>query len=200
MIYLSGAVIPYLRHPKLGFLCTPNQWNRLPSDNVILAADNGCYSNPQTYTDVRYLKFLQRMPLDRTLFATAPDVLGSHEQTVDLAIPMLRRIRELGFNAAFVAQDGWIEETTPWAEFDTIFIGGTTEFKFRAGRDAVLAAHRHGKKAHMGRVNGLGRLRAAIGIGCDSADGNCLKFAPKNNWLRVLNWLDTITAQPELRV
>lgn len=134
------------------------------------------------------------------LFATAPDVYGDHAATVERSLPMLRAIRDLGCKAAFVAQDGWQTETTPWDEFDALFVGGTTEFKFRAGRDAVFAAKARGKWTHMGRVNGIDRLRAAVGIGCDSADGTFLKFGPNTNWPRLTRWLDTITHQPELAV
>jgi hypothetical protein len=120
--------------------------------------------------------------------------------TVELAIAMLRRIRELGHRAAFVAQDGWQEATTPWDEFDALFVGGSTAFKFRGGRDAVFAAKRRGKWAHMGRVNSLERLRAAAAIGCDSADGTFLRFAPAGNWSRMTAWFDAMETQPGLAV
>jgi len=50
----------------------------------------------------------------------------------------------------------------------------------------------------MGRVNSLDRLRAAIGIGCKSADGTFLKFGPNINWPRLKRWLDHIIEQPEM--
>jgi hypothetical protein len=177
----------------------PDMWNKTP-DNAMLAVDNACFNNPSKYSDARYEAYLAKMPLDRTLFATAPDVLGNHAQTVERSVPMLKRLRELGFNAAFVAQDGWDEKTTPWQEFDVLFVGGSTEFKFRGGRDAVAEAKKRGKQAHMGRVNSLDRLRASIGIGCDSADGTCLRFGPDKNWPHLLYWLEHTTNQPEMAV
>jgi hypothetical protein len=199
VIYLSGCMAP-TRHPRLGFLMTPDRGDVIPADEVLVAADSGCYANPENYTDERYLAKLDRMPRERTLFATAPDVLGDHAATIERAVPMLRVIRALGLKAAFVAQDGWSETNTPWEEFDAMFIGGSTEFKFRGGREAVFAAHLRGKWAHMGRVNSLGRLRAAVGIGCNSADGNFLRFAPKENWQRMCRWFDAIDRQRELAV
>lgn len=173
--------------------------NRIP-ENVFVAADNACFNNPSQYTDARYEALLHKMPPHRTLFASAPDVLGSHLATVDKSIPMLRRIRFLGLKSAFVAQDGWDEETTPWDEFDAIFVGGSTEFKFRGGREAVVAAKKRHKWTHMGRVNSLDRLRAAVGIGCDSSDGTYLKFGPDKNWPKLKYWLDHITEQPGMAV
>lgn len=198
MIFLSGAIIRH-RHERLGFLVTPDMGNKIPEDTW-LAADNACFNNPARYSDDRYEAFLAKMPNNRTLFAPAPDVLGNHAATVERAIPMLRRIRALGHKSAFVAQDGWGEDTTPWDEMDAIFIGGSTEFKFRGGRDAVAAAKKRGLWAHMGRVNSLDRLRASVGIGCDSADGTYLKFGPDVNWQRLKYWLDHITTQTAMAI
>jgi hypothetical protein len=200
MIYLSGKSNTHLRHPRLGFLLVLGDTRPLPNGHSPLAADNGCFKRPQAYSDKAYAKFLARLPRARALFATAPDVLGDHNATVDRAIPALRMIRDIGIPAAFVAQDGWRDESTPWDEFDALFIGGSTEFKFRHGRDAVLAANRRHKWCHMGRVNSLDRLRAAVGIGCHSADGTFIAFGPDRNGPKMLRWLDSITAQPELAV
>jgi hypothetical protein len=198
VIYLSGCIVKE-RHERLGFMITPDMGNRVPHDAMV-AADNACFNNPEAYTDARYERLLHKMPRSRTLFATAPDVLGSHRDTVERSGPMLRRIRFLGLPSAFVAQNGWEEETTPWDDLDTLFVGGSTDFKFRGGRDAVRAAKRRGKWAHMGRVNSFERLRAAAAIGCDSADGTFIKFGPDKNLPKVLRWLDSLSAQPGLAV
>ncbi len=198
MIYLSGHVCKQ-RHPRLGFLLSLDVAYRVP-DDCLVAVDNSCFSNPAQYSDAKYEAYLRRMPKHRTLFAPAPDVLGSHEATVGRSIPMLRQIRKIGLPAAFVAQDGWSEHDTPWDELDVLFVGGSTHFKFRGGRDAVIAARQRGKLTHMGRVNSLDRLRAAVGIGCNSTDGTFLKFGPDANWPRLKYWLDHITNQPEMSI
>ena len=179
----------------LGFLLTPDMGNKVPED-CIVAGDNACFSNPEDYSDDRFLTFLEKMPRDRTLFAVAPDVLEDHVTTIERSIPMCREIRKLGFKAAFVAQDGF--DDAPWDEFDCLFVGGSTGFKFRGGRHAVKAAKQHGKSTHMGRVNSLDRLRAAVGIGCDSADGTYLKFGPDTNAPKLLRWLETINEQHQM--
>jgi hypothetical protein len=193
MIYLSGHVSS-VRAPDLGFMLTPNMRNRLPED-VRWAADNGRFSAPEKYTDQRYLSWLDRHDASRCLFATAPDVLADHDATVCLSLPVLGRIRAVGYKAAFVAQDGWCEATTPWDDFDVLFLGGTTKFKLSCG-DAINAAHRRGKPIHMGRVNSYRRLRVAAAMGCASADGTFLKFGPDVNTPRLLGWFDSL--QPML--
>jgi len=196
MTYLSG-VITEQRHPMLGFLVTPDMGVRLPPDTK-LAADNSCFSNPADYNDARYERFLLTLPTDRTLFATAPDVVADHEATIARSVPMLRLIRALGLPAAFVAQDGWAEDNTPWDEFDVLFVGGTDHFKFRGGQAAVVAAKQRGKRTHMGRVNGFNRLSGAAALGIDSVDGTFLKFGPDKNWPRLVRWFDKLNEQREL--
>jgi hypothetical protein len=196
MIYLSGHV-GAMRHSRLGVMLTPDNRHAVP-DGAAFAIDNGCFTNPGRYSDERYLQYLSRFPADRCLFATAPDVVGDHVATVERSLPMLRRIRAAGFPAAFCAQDGWAEDTTPWGEFDVLFVGGSTGFKFRDGRLAVYAAKRRGKRAHMGRVNSGTRLAAAAAIGCDSADGNFLRFGPTVNTPRLAAWLDRLVREPML--
>ena len=177
----------------LGFMNTPQMANTMPPD-AIWAADNGRFSAPEKYTDDGYLGWLMEQPSERCLFAVAPDVLADHLATIELSRPLFPRIRAAGYRAAFVAQDGWSESDTPWDEFDVLFVGGTTEFKLGRGCDAVMAARARGKRTHMGRVNSFSRLRLAAAVGCDSADGTFLKFAPDINEPRMLRWLNQLSA------
>jgi hypothetical protein len=197
MIYLSGVVRPGLRHPMLGFMNTPQMANTIPA-GVTWAADNGCFSNPGAYTDSGYLGWLIQQDNKHCLFATAPDVLADHAATVVRSRPLLPRLRRLGYQTAFVAQDGWNEYTTPWDALDVLFIGGTDAFKLGAGANAIAAAKHRGKRVHMGRVNSYRRLRLATVLGCDSADGTFLKFAPDTNVLRMLGWFERVITQPHL--
>jgi hypothetical protein len=184
MIYLSGTIRPALKHT-------------MPPD-VPWGADSGRFNAPQLYSDDSYLEWLRAQPIERCLFATAPDVLTDHAATVELSRPMFSRIRDLGYPVAFVAQDGWGEETTPWDEFDILFVGGSNEFKLSRGGEAVAVSLRRGKKAHMGRANSYRRLRLALLLGCDTADGTFLKFSPDINELRMLRWFERLQAEPIL--
>ena len=185
--YLSGSVVSF-RHESLGFMITPQMGNGIP-EGVIWAADNGRFNAPEKYTDTGYLAWLEsRSHSANCIFATAPDVVGDHEATVEMSCPLFKSIREVGYRPAFVAQDGWRDETTPWDQFDALFIGGSTEFKLATGILAGLAARRRGKWVHMGRVNSFKRLAIAKRNGCHSADGTFLKWGAKNNVPRMLKW------------
>ena len=112
---------------------------------------------------------------DHLLFAMAPDVPFDWAETLRLSRPWLRRIRRMGCPVALCAQEGMTMGSIPWDEFDCLFIGGADAFKEGPlVRDACREASRRGKWVHMGRVNGLRRLRIALEFGVDSVDGTYL--------------------------
>jgi hypothetical protein len=183
----------------LGFITTPRGCHVIP-DWARWGADNGRFSAPQDYTDAKYLAWLARQNAATCLFATAPDVLADHAATVAISRPLFPQLRAIGYRAALVAQDGWSDATTPWDEFDALFIGGTTKFKLSLGGEAIRIGRKRGKHVHMGRVNSYRRLRVAAALGCHSADGTFLKFAPDINEPRLLRWLDQLHSQPIIKL
>lgn len=194
MLYLSGVL-----RPDMPGMVTPRMGQQ-PPDGQPWAADNGRFNSPHEYSDEGYLAWLEKMRphADRCLFATAPDVVGDAAATLALSLPMLPKIRAAGYPAAFVAQDGLTIETTPWDEFDCLFVGGTTEWKLsEVAYQLAAEAKRRGKWTHMGRVNSWQRFRAAAAAGYDSADGTYLRFDPSQKRLgkqRIETWTETVLA------
>ena len=186
----------------LSMIATPAQGNPVP-EGVEWCADNGCFGKGYP-GDAKWLAWLASYSdeqISRCRFATAPDVVGDAAATLERSLPFLPKIRALGYPAAFVAQDGIEDTRIPWAEFDALFIGGSTEFKLghQAWRAAVNAKAR-GKWVHMGRVNSQKRLEYAAAIGCDSADGTYLTFGPDVNLPNVLAWLRKVNQQTALEI
>jgi hypothetical protein len=68
-----------------------------------------------------------------------------------------------------------------------------------AAADLAAEARARGLTVHMGRVNSLRRLRYAAAIGCHSADGTCLTYAPQQNLPRLLSWLDQVNQPGDAR-
>lgn len=196
MIYLSGAV-----RPDMPAMLTPRMGQRPPPGQV-WAADNGRFNSPHEYTDAKYLAWLNKMPVDTCLFATAPDVVGDAWATLEMSRPMLPRIRALGYPVAFVGQDGLEGLTVPWDAFDCLFVGGTTKWKLSEDAYSLAReAKRRGKWTHMGRVNSWQRFRAAAAAGYDSADGTYLRFDPTQKRLgkrRIETWTDEAIQNPGL--
>lgn len=192
-MYLSGK---YTSDKEIGSLRTFNGWSRKDIPGV-WAADNGCFNQPDKYTNEGYLTWLAKLDPENCLFATAPDVVGDAAATRARAYPMLSKIRELGFKAAYVVQDGETPDQVDWDQLDAIFIGGSTEWKLSdAAADLAREAKKRGKWVHMGRVNSLKRIRFAQSIGCDSVDGTYLAFAPEKNEARLKFWMKSIKQQP----
>lgn len=191
MLYLANPCTPQvvaaMSDGLIGYLDTPAQGNARP-DGLAWAADNGCFGRGYPGDDA-WVAWLGSMDPTGCLFATAPDVVGDAAATLARSLPWLPRIRELGYPAALVAQDGLESLPVPWDAFDVLFIGGTTSWKLgRHARALVAQAKARGKRVHMGRVNSERRYRYALAIGCDSADGTFLTFGPDLNLPHVLAW------------
>ena len=219
MLYLANPSTAGVRDAmaagQLGAIMSPRQGNRLPGA-ALFAIDNNCGpgKNGQPGTaypgDERYIGLLKDLadaegadPCDLDsrwcLFAAAPDVVGDAAATLRRSRRMLDWIRYAGFPVALVAQDGLEHLAVPWDDFDALFIGGSTSWKLgAAARGLAAEAKRRGKWVHMGRVNSLKRLRYADAIGCDSADGTYLTYAPDSNLPRLLGWLREIHSQTAL--
>lgn len=193
MMYLSGCITPALitaQSAYLGVMYQPGMGNQLPP-GLPWAADNGCYAQGERFDVQLFLHWLDGLTRDGCLFAVAPDVVGDMVATLARSLPMLPRIRGLGFKAALVGQDGAELVSIPWGEFDTWFIGGSTTWKLSPkSRDLALEAKRRGKWVHMGRVNSYQRVQIAYSWRCDSVDGTYLKFGPRTNWPTLLSWLE----------
>lgn len=209
-MYLTGAsnsaVRAVARARGIGLLLRPGAgYQHQTPEYAAWAADNGQYTAVGTPpTDAEWWTWLERLVAvagPGGLFATAPDVLrvtqgpqgptvvGDAAATLARSLPWLRRIRGLGLPAALVAQDGAEDLDLPWAEFDVLFLGGSTGWKLGPRAAALTgAALDNGLRVHMGRVNSARRVRLAASWGVSTVDGTYLAFAPDRNLPRLLSW------------
>jgi hypothetical protein len=206
MIYLSGATkLENIGKREdvglmLGYRGAGLSHSRSILNRTVWAADNGCFSNPELDPE-DFLKWLKKLSsgLTKCLFAVAPDVVADPIETWIRSKPILPKIRNLGYKAALVAQDGMEDRPVSWESFDTLFIGGSTEWKLSEGAFYLLnEARRRGKWTHMGRVNSRRRLRIAVTAGCDSVDGTLLCFAPDRRFRQLSGWMTELQRQPFL--
>lgn len=197
-MYLSGAVRTEILGMRrdLGLILTPMMGNNPDLSATRWAADTGCFSQPERHSDEGYLDWLDKKPRETCLFATAPDVVADAEGTWERSKGMLPKIRELGFNAALVAQNGIEHMPVRWSSFDAVFIGGSTEWKLsQTAWEFCQEARAHGKWVHWGRVNSLRRMWRARKARADSADGTFIAFAPDILLPQVCKWLDRVNSQ-----
>lgn len=193
MLYFANPVsvdaVAHMRAGTLGFIDTPAQRVARPA-GVAWCADNGCYGKGWP-GPARWWQWLVDNAADAATcqFATAPDVVGDARATLAASAPWLPRIRQLGYPAALVAQDGLELAPVPWDAFDVLFVGGSTGWKLGAPARALIAeAKRRGKRVHVGRVNSRRRWDYCAALGVDSCDGTMLVYGPTKYLPEVLGW------------
>jgi hypothetical protein len=189
MLYLSGVMHSI---PGVGFMQQPASRNTVPN-GMPWALDNGCFSG-----EFDNEGFMALVSPD-AMFCALPDVVADWAATLARSLPWIAPVRDRGGRPAIVLQDGCTPETVPWDEIDAVFVGGSTSWKLGDAVPGLVAeAKLRGKHAHMGRVNSLTRLRVAKVIGCDTADGTFLAWAPDFNAGRIQKWLRALHDQPML--
>jgi len=115
------------------------------------AADNGSFI--KKFDPDVFFPWLERMkPYKNTcLFIVVPDIIKDPAETFDSWNRWIKHFN--GWPTAYVAQDG--QENLPMpSEFNTLFIGGSTEWKTGQGAvDCIKQGQAMGKHIHIGRVN-----------------------------------------------
>lgn len=205
MVYLSGAINAHVTEggrPDVGIMLSPDMGNApRPLARLPFGLDNGCFAQGARFDPARWLAWLGALTPYRAncLFAVAPDVVGDAVATLDRSLPYLPMIRQLGYPAAFVTQDGCRSDLVPWDEIDALFVGGSDRWKLsEASWRLVAEANRRGLWTHVGRVNSFTRVKAAATAGAKSCDGTFLAFGPDANWPRLTRWLDALNEQPPM--
>lgn len=206
MIYLSGRLSASKIGDRLdigimlGYREGSLSHGRRHLEKILWAADNGCFTNPDLNVE-SYLQWLGKLSewRETCLFAVAPDVVADARATWERSREVLPKIREMGFPAALVAQNGIEDMAINWEAFDCLFIGGSTEWKLSSNAFWLCReAQKQGKWVHMGRVNSFRRMLQARFAGCNSTDGTQLVFAPDKRLAQLEKWLDFIHKQPVL--
>jgi hypothetical protein len=156
-------------HPDLiaGQLLTP--LTRYCNWGGVFAIDNGCFSPDWDASAFRALLRREEANLDRCLWVTAPDVVGSAYRTLEVFHLWYGEL--YAWPVAIVAQDGIDRVGIPWSCIVAMFIGGTDRFKEsdEAGH-VVRAAQIMGKQVHVGRVGGNRRYAKFAKLKCDTCD------------------------------
>jgi len=184
----SQAMVRFmLDNHEIGLMCQP--WGTRKVDaGWIWAADNGCFA--ETWSVEPWLRWLSRPhPRSGCLFASVPDVVGDHEQTLERWEEHSSTVRDLGYPVAFIAQDGAENGEMPWDEMNALFIGGTTDWKMSEAAFALAVMARDmGKWVHVGRVNSVSRLKYWRNV-AHSSDGTMLAYKPDEYAPRVRGWV-----------
>lgn len=163
--YLAG------RYPgRVGWLLSPDGWKE-PHDWLPYAFDNGAFpawDKQKPWDEAAFYTHCQRSRgrTHKPSWIAVPDVVADREATLRNWFAHSPRVAAYGVPLAFVAQDGMTPDDIP-PNASVVFIGGTTEWKWRNLRDWTGAFPR----VHVGRVNGERGLWACHEAGVESCDG-----------------------------
>jgi hypothetical protein len=127
------------------------------------AIDNAAFNQ---FKEGLYFKMLDRSKeYQKPIFIVCPDVVGCHDRTIALWNYYYPTLKEYDYPIAFVAQDGCTPELVP-DNADWIFIGGKDPWKMENIHKFIGE-----RPVHVGRVNGIGRLKYCESLGVASIDG-----------------------------
>jgi hypothetical protein len=168
-------------YEELGWMISVSGGWRNPNRNgksIPFALDNGQYHAPDQPPKgmklfppfYEMVKRCIRESLD-PLFIVAPDVPYHGDRTRELSRKHRRHLREYGWQGriAIAVQDGMGPDDLDG--YQAVFVGGSTEWKWRTAEMWCSEARARGMWSHVARVNTRGRIRHCIDIGADSADG-----------------------------
>jgi len=148
---------------------------RKPQDpKAHFAIDNGAFA---AFDYRRFLNLLALHHARRELcrFVAVPDVPYDARRTCEVFHHWQAEPALAGWPLAFVAQDGQEHLPIPWARINTLFVGGSSNWKLSGHAIACIkAAMALGKWVHVGRINTPGRYESFRELGADSCDGTGL--------------------------
>lgn len=155
----------------LGHLYSPGG-QRGPFAHLPYAIDNGAFSawsNNRPWDESAFRKLLDwalsaKIP---PMWVAVPDVVADAKKTLSNWDDWSRIVRDMGFKAALVVQDGMTPSDVQATEPDAVFIGGTTAWKY-LWLWRFCDSH---ELVHVGRVNGYRGASECYRAGAASCDG-----------------------------
>ena len=166
-------------------------WASRAVDNVPYAIDNGRFvacTKHKAWNMEDFYGLLDKAvaAINKPLFVTVPDVVGSASQTLDEwdRWTTTGRFMDYGFPLACVAQDGMEPDDIP-NEADVVFIGGSPLWK-KANLWKYCQAF---ERVHVGGINSVSGLWHCHNSGAMSIDGTGWTRGDKKQWIGLLQYL-----------
>lgn len=179
----TGKVVKelYAKYPnKLALLLNPN-CIRPSQFSFPYAIDNAAFIK---FEEEKYFKLLDTSKsYAPPMFITCPDVVGCHDRTLALWHYYYPILKKYNYKIAFVAQNGCTIDKIP-AEANYIFIGGNDPWKM----DNVEHFMLDGRPVHVGRVNGISRLKTCERLGVASIDGTGWMRSRDKKFYDLIDW------------
>lgn len=164
------------RYPgRIGWLLSPGGFRR-PHHWMPYALDNGAYpafTNGKPWDEDAFMEMVRHVggqvvmrELPAPRWVLVPDVVADRDATIARWHEWAPQLRAFGLPLAFAVQDGMSRDDVP-DDAEVIFVGGTTEWKWRT----VWQWCQQFPRVHVGRVNGYRSLWDCHDAGAESCDG-----------------------------
>jgi hypothetical protein len=163
---------------RLGWMIGPTHY-KTPRADIPFALDNDAYiawKNGKRFDADAWLRMIEKVNAQglRPMWALVPDVVADRERTLEAWSRHWRTVAEAGFQPAFAVQDGMAScdvpsELAEGFSVPVVFIGGTTQWKWRTASDWCSKFPR----VHLGRCGtSRWKLERIEELGCESCDGS----------------------------
>jgi hypothetical protein len=154
---------------RIGWLLGPTGW-RTPHHWMPYGCDNDRFAAAMKsleWDEAAYWDMLTKASRGKhPAWILVPDVPFDREGTLREWEKWAPKLRSYGWPLAFAVQDGMTQTDVP-ADADVVFVGGTTEWKWKT----IWGWCKANKRVHVGRVNGYRGLWHCHDAGAESCDG-----------------------------
>jgi hypothetical protein len=177
---------------RIGWLISPGGW-RQPHEWLPYAIDNGAFpawAKGEQWDQAAFYAHCDKTRANlKPLWIAVPDVVADKEATIESWHRHHDRVNSYGVCLAFVVQDGMTPSDVP-GNADIVFVGGTTEWKWRHLRTWTDNFPR----VHVGRVNTERMLWICHDAEVESCDGTGWFRGDRNQLAGLFNYLEQSTS------
>ncbi|MGA0092588.1 MAG: hypothetical protein ACO3JT_09775 [Candidatus Nanopelagicales bacterium] len=153
----------------------PDQLDRRGLPPLAWALDNGAwgaFSRGETWSADAFRRALDRWG-EGADWIVLPDIVAGGRASLDLSLSWLDEVAAAGRPMLLAVQDGITaaDVRTYLGGGVGVFVGGSTDWKWRTVSEWAALGREIGCHVHVGRVNSARRIRLCADLGVTSTDG-----------------------------
>jgi len=154
----------------------------------------GCWIRGEEFDTAPFLSLVEKSlkAQKKADFLVLPDLIGRGKKSLEFSALWAEKLDGIEIPFALALQDGMeeveVEEFVRAHGVKVLFVGGTTEWKWRTAEKWVKLAERLGIKCHVGRVPSAKRVYQARIVGAHSIDTTAALWVESKfkNYIRAL--------------
>lgn len=160
--------------------------------------DNGAFmywKRGESFKEKPFLNLVEKSlkARKRADFLVLPDLVGKGKESLEFSASYAERLKGVDIPLALALQDGMeekdVEEFVKSYRVKVLFVGGTTEWKWRTVRKWIKLSRRLGLTCHVARVPSVKTVMAARRAGADSIDSTAPLWSEK----KMIRFLEAVS-------